>query len=200
MKRYRILVVGILLAIVALSYGCAGSNQYMRPASEEKGLSAPADNESMVVFMRPSGFGFAISSSVFDISDKDETFVGIVSAKKKVAYRTNPGEHMFMVIGETADFMKATLQPGKTYYALVTPRMGAWKARFSLKPVLKSELSSGEFKDWLSTCDFTENTPEAFEWAKHNSPSIRSKRAASWEKWNEKAESDKPTLNSDDCL
>jgi hypothetical protein len=182
-----------------LFYGCAGTNQYMRSVSGEKGLSVPADNESMVVFMRPSGMGFAVSSSVFDISDTGEDLVGIVSAKKRVAYNTKPGEHMFMVIGETADFMRANIKPGKTYYALVTPRMGAWKARFSLNPVSKSELSSIEFKDWLNTCEPTENTPEAFQWAKDNAPSIRTKRAASLVKWNEKPESDKPTLNPDDC-
>jgi hypothetical protein len=200
MKGNRAIAVGILLGIAVLLCGCAGSNQYMRLVSETKELPVPSNNEAMVVFMRPSGLGYAVSSSVFDINDTNEDFVGIVSAKKKVVYKTNPGEHMFMVIGETADFMRANLQSGKTYYALVTPRMGNWKARFSLKPVSKGELSSGEYRDWLNSCELTENTPEAFQWAKDNSPSIRSKRAGSWIIWNAKPESDKPTLNLVDCL
>lgn len=53
----------------------------------------------------------------------------------KVAYHTEPGEHMFMVIAESADFMQATLEAGKTYYAQIVPRPGVWKARFSFRPI-----------------------------------------------------------------
>ena len=49
-------------------------------------------------------------------------FIGILSGKTKVAHLTEPGEKLFMVIGENADFMKATLEAGKTYYALKTEK------------------------------------------------------------------------------
>jgi len=191
---------GILLIVVLSLFGCAGSNQYMKLSVPESVSAVASDNESLVIFMRPSTLGFAISSSVFDINDKDESFVGIVSAKKKVVYRTAPGEHMFMVIGESADFMRANLQAGKTYYALVTPRMGVWKARFSLRPVTKAELGSDQFKTWYADCEFTENTPGAVQWAKDNAESIRSKRVEYQKKWNGKSEADKPAINRDDCL
>jgi hypothetical protein len=197
MKKNRIVVVGVLLIITGIFSGCAGSSKFMKPATGGTDLTVAKDNESIVVFMRPSGLGFAVSSSVFDLGGNDEKFVAIVSAKKKVAYRTNPGKHVFMVIGESADFMNADLQAGKTYYARVTPRMGAWKARFSLKPVSKGELISSEFKEWFNTCELTENTPEAFEWARNNASSIRSKRTEYWDKWDQRT--DKPSLNSDDC-
>lgn len=193
-------VAGILLIVALSLFGCAGSNQYMKPSVQEGAAPVPGDNESLVIFMRPSTMGWAVSSSVFDINDKDESFLGIVSAKKKVVYRAAPGEHMFMVIGESADFMRANLLPGKTYYALVTPRMGNWKARFSLKPLAKSELGSDKFKEWYAACEFTENTPGAFQWAKDNAESIRSKRVEYLKKWNEKPEAGKPVLNPDDCL
>jgi hypothetical protein len=194
--------VGILLIVALSLFGCASSNEYMKPSVQEGAAPVAGDNESVVVFMRPSGEGPVIktSSSVFDINDKDESFLGIVSAKKKVVCRTTPGEHVFMVIGESADFMKASLQAGKTYYVLVVQRMGGWKARFSLKPVTKNELISRQFKTWYADCELTENTPGAFQWAKDNAESIRSKRTEYWKKWNERSEADKPTLNPDDCL
>ena len=77
---------------------------------------------------------FAIQSTVFDVTDDAPRMVGIVSAKTKIAYEVAPGEHHFMVVSEAADFMRADLAAGKTYYALVTPRMGVWRARFSLLP------------------------------------------------------------------
>jgi hypothetical protein len=160
----------------------------------------PVGNEVLVVFMRPSTFGFAISSSVFDIRENSDEFVGIIPAKKKVVYKTTPGEHMFMVIGESADFMKASLQAGKTYYALVTPRMGVWKARFSLQPVSKEQLHSDELKDWIGSCEIVENTEASFQWAKDNAPSIQSKKVEYLKKWDAKPEEEKPLLNPDDGL
>ncbi len=121
-----------LLALLSmfLLAGCAGSSSYMSDVPPERANYTTQPDQALVVFMRPSGFGFAIQSSVFDIVDENPVFVGIVSAKAKVAYYVNPGERRFMVISESADFMDATLEAGKVYYALVTPRMGVWKARF----------------------------------------------------------------------
>ncbi len=98
--------------------------------------------------MRPSAFGGAVQSSVFDVATAENVLVGIISSMAKVAYKTAPGELIFMVVGESADFMGAEVEAGKKYYALVTPRVGVWKARFSLKPMHKDELQSEEFMDW----------------------------------------------------
>jgi hypothetical protein len=177
--------------------GCAGSSKYMKPVLEES-VKLPGYDETLVVFLRPSGMAWAIQSSVFDITSEDNKLVGIVPAKKKVAYKTSAGEHMFMVVGESADFMKAHLAAGKTYYALVTPRMGAWKARFSLKPVHEEQLSSEEFKKWVNGTTYVENTPASFDWARQNAASIQSKREKYIEKWNGKSDGDKPVLDLDD--
>jgi hypothetical protein len=199
MERRYVAVFGLCLALAVFLSGCAGSNKYMRETSDTAVTYTPTGDEAVVVFMRPSGLGFAISSSVFDISkEADNKFVGIVPAKKKVIYKTNPGPHMFMVIGESADFMRADLQGGKTYYALVTPRMGFWKARFSLRPVTQSELATDEFKDWTDSCELVENTEGAHQWAEEHAPSIQSKREEYIIKWNNKADEDKPVLKASD--
>lgn len=140
----------------------------------------------MVTFMRPSGLGFAVQSTVFDVTDGKTAFIAIVSAKTKFALEMEPGEYHFMVVGESADFMRATLEPGKHYYALVTPRMGVWKARFSLKPVTAAELNTEQFTEWFDECRWVENTEQAYQWAVDNRPSILSKQAEYWEKWQSK--------------
>lgn len=185
----------ILFLVLLVFGGCAGSSKYMRKVPLDRTSYAPASGKSLVIIMRPSGFAYAIDSSVFDVSsDSDDTndkLVGIVPAKKKVAYMTEPGEHLFMAVGESADFMKADLKEGKTYYALVTPRMGLWKARFSLKPVRKDQLDSKEFSSWVETCEYIENTEASHHWAKDNWSSIQSKKKGYLEKWNKKSKKDK---------
>ena len=66
----------------------------------------------------------AIQASVYDVTSGAPEFIGIVSNDTKISYMTSPGEHMFMVVGESADFLKASVVEGKTYYTVVSPRMG----------------------------------------------------------------------------
>jgi hypothetical protein len=190
--KYLALVAAVLLS--GLVSGCAGTVKNMEVVPQDKVVTAPAEGKSMIIFMRPSGLGFAIQSSVFEIRDDEPELVGIVAAKKKVAYQLDPGKHLFMVIGESADFMSAELDANKTYYALVTPRMGMWKARFSLKPVHAGELDSEQFHEWLEACEWVANTPASNQWAADNMASIISKQREYYIKWMDKGASERPAL------
>ncbi len=144
-NRFFVTLFCLLLTVT----GCAGPITHMRELLPEQATIEPDPGKALVLFLRPSTFGFAIASSVYELKPDRDEFVGIVPAKRKLTYMTNPGPTRFMVISEAADFMDAELEAGKVYYALVTPRMGVWKARFSLRPVHASELGGEEFKDWL---------------------------------------------------
>ena len=175
---------------------CAGTSDYMSAVPPEKADYKVEPDKAMVVFMRPSGLGFAVQSSVFDITDGTAKFIGIVSAKKKVAHYTTPGQKRYMVIGESADFMGADLSADRVYYALVTPRMGLWKARFSLRPVDSATVNSDEFKDWYGDTEWVEIRPSAKTWASENSASINDKMNDYLPEWLEKSE--KPMLTAND--
>jgi hypothetical protein len=123
-------------------------------------------------------------------------FVGIVPAKRKLVYFADAGATRFMVINEAADFMAADLEAGKTYYAPVTPRMGVWKARFSLQPVTAAELAGSKFTGWYEGCTFIENTPGSQAWAKQHWSDIERKKAKYLPGW--EAKGDKPTLAASD--
>lgn len=182
--RKTIQLVGCLLFAFLLS-ACA--SERMRELADVPPIVAtPQADKATVVFLRPSFFGGAIQSSVFDISDGPVDLVGIVSAGRKIAYGSRPGQRRFMVVGESADFMNADLTPGKTYFARVEPRIGFWKARFTLVPV--SALAS-ELEGELKSCTWVDNTPDSFGWAKENMPSIQEKLSSylpDWEKGSEK--------------
>lgn len=199
MNRYRhsSAVIGALSLL--LLAGCAGSVKHMQVVAPEDVREAPSAGKSMVVFMRPSSFGFGVQSSVFDATDEGKPdLVGIVAAKKKVAYETEPGKRLFMAIGESADFMHADLEAGKTYYALVTPRVGAWKARFSLKPIKADELGSDQFSDWSDACEWVEKSDTSDSWAQANMTSIVTKLNRYYPVWLQKPEDERPRLDPGD--
>ena len=187
-----------LLFIVALSLGlgaCGGAQ--MIKAEQEPVIK---QGESMMVFMRSTIVGSAIAASVYDVSGTDTKFIGVINNGTKIAYPVGAGKHTFMVVSEAADFLEANVLPGRTYYAMVTPRMGMWKARFSFRPVRQNELSGSEFAGWNSGTHFVVNSPETLNWATHNAGDVVSKRMQYWPQWSSKPAADRAaqTLNADD--
>jgi hypothetical protein len=195
----------VLAASLALS-GCVTVSSHMAPSKQTE--YAPAPNKALVIFFRPSRFGGLLQSSVFDSSQagSEPSLVGVVSATTKVAYQAAPGDHTFMVIGESADFAAAHLVAGKTYYVLVEPRIGAFRARYTLEPIHKAEgkysFQSPDFQEWQSGTTFVELAPSALEWFKENKTDIVAKRDEYLPKWLKKDEGDRTqhTIAADDGM
>lgn len=178
-----------LLGFITLTM-CGCSSTLMKRADIQI-MTPPGTQTSRVIFLRESAFGGAIQASIFDASSEDLKFVGVSSTGTKVAYDTIPGIHRFMVVSEAADFMEATLDGGKTYYAMVTPRMGMWKARFSLWPIksdanARHSLQSKAFVGWLELGKFVINTPEGDQWFRANASGIKQKYNAYLPDWKRK--------------
>ena len=192
------------IAVVLLASGCASTKMTVK---SDQRMTTPAADSAQVVFMRSSFFGGAIQASIFEVTSGEPEFIGILSAGTKLAYEVEPGEHVFMVVSEAADFMEANLAGGKIYYSMVTPRMGAWKARFSMHPVRNGapgefQYSSERFQDWLMGTKFVANTPESEAWFKEHLYSIKSKQSEYWAVWQTKSEADlkERTLNPEDGI
>ena len=188
----------LLVAFALLLAACAGQVRNMQEPAAAPPI-APEPGKALVVFMRPSGFGFAIQSSVFEVEDKQSaSLIGILAAKTKLAYQVEPGRRLFMVIGENADFMSANLEANRTYYAQVAPRMGLWKARFALEPVPRKQLDTSDLRGSLEDCRWVQKTAESENWAMSNMASIQSKRAEYYKEWADKPESERPQLLAED--
>lgn len=171
-----------------------GCSSMMKPADNQAIEASPQDS-TQVVFMRSAFMAKAIDASVYDVTGGKTQFIGILSNGTKVAYPTTPGHHTFMVVSEAADFMEADLAPGKTYYSMVIPRMGMWKARFSPWPVArdpKAEYSSqsSDFKDWIADTKLMTNSPKSLSWFESNKTSVESKRVEYWPVWQKKSAAD----------
>ena len=189
MRNRLILLLPVLLA------GCA-SGVTMTP-SEPPTVRA---GDSTVVFMRPSHLGRALVSSVYDVSGPQTRFVGILNFGDKLAMPLKPGEYTFMVIGESADFMQATVDAGKTYYAVITPRYGVVTARFSFRPVRSTQIDGSEFAAWTAATRYVVNSPQAEAWARDNAKDANSKRNEYWPQWNGKPANERlqQTLKAED--
>jgi hypothetical protein len=189
------------LAVLVVALGACSSAGTMVQTQPVQEAPAVKSDEAMVVFMRSSFFGAMIAASVFDVTDPGPAkFIGVMNNSTKIAYPAKPGDRTFMVVSESADFMKANLIAGKTYYAMVTPRMGAWKARFSFRPVRAKELGGDEFKSWYSDTQFVSTTPAGLAWADRNFADVNAKRTSYWADWASKAADERAeqTLNAED--
>jgi hypothetical protein len=176
-----------------LMVGCATPNmKYSVPTTT---VFESRSDKALVYFIRPNQLGWAINAAVYD----DEDFIGFVPYNQKLPYFAEPGRHMFMVVSEAADFMKADIAAGNTYYVQVVPRMGAWRARFSLAPITKEDLKTEKVQKWISNTQLIENKDGADQWAIDNAPSVMQKKTAYLEKWNAKGEAKQPYLKVDDC-
>ena len=202
MKRQFLLC--SLLALSAFMGGCASMSSDMEASKET--TAAPAQGKALVVFFRDSFFGGGIQSELFEMNgpDKEPTFLGFVSSGTKVAYQAEPGDHMFMIESEAADFAAAHLVAGKTYYVMVEPRMGVWKARFSLEPIHKApgkySLQSPDFPKWMSDTKFVEQKPSAMDWYNDNKDDVLTKQKKYWNDWvtDDQGSRDDHTLAADD--
>lgn len=192
MKKFLLSV--LLLALVGFASGCAtGRHTVLDPTTTYEARP----DKALVVIMRPSNFGAAISSSVFDATGDGNQLIAVLGPKEKVAYYCEPGERLFMVIAENADFMEAQLEAGKIYYAIVTPRMGVWKARFSLHPFKANHieeefrLASSHLREWLTDCHFVNPNAAALNYGRDKAADIQTRRSEYTDKWARMIEQDK---------
>ena len=188
----------LVCAMLAVAPAHANSNKLMQPAAQQQAPQLEA-GKAMLVIMRPSYVGGAIAASVYDISGEQTQLIGVLGPKDKIAYQVEPGQHRFMVVAENADFMEATLDAGKTYYAVLRARPGVWKARFSLLPIHATStdqynLQDPEFQKWNTATEWVERTGRTDAWFADNHASIEEKRSDYLVKWERMAPNDKAEL------
>lgn len=180
---------GGLAVALALMSACSIKSSHMTPVTDGPGVVRPSEGKVLVFFTRPSSYGGAIQATIYD----GDMYIGTVSGGTHVAYETTPGTHLFMVIAESADFMRAELLPDKTYYAGVHARMGVWKARFSFVPFNGADVKRG--RDEVEDSRAMVVNEQGRRWASENARSIAEKKRKYLPAWERK--SDQQTLHAD---
>ena len=179
----------LLLLPLAMLSACSIRSAHMTPMAARSGLVRPSEGRALVFFTRPSSYGGAIQATIYD----SDTYIGTVSGGTHVAYETTPGTHLFMVIAESADFMRAELLPDKTYYAGVHARMGVWKARFSFVPFNGSDVERG--RDEVEDSRQVVVNERGQRWAVENARSVAEKKQEYLPAWERKG--NQQTLHAD---
>lgn len=179
------------LAVAALSLLGACASTHMTDVPEGQWVTKPAPGKALIYFVRPTSFGGAVQATLYD----NDAYIGTISANTHIAYQADPGPHMFMVIGESADFMQTNFNAGKTYYAKVQPRMGVWKARFSFVPQ-NGQTTQTEIDQWLKETRQVRVNDEGRQWAKDNADDIKAKKTEYLPKWETKPAEDKQILKA----
>lgn len=180
-------IFSFLVTSVVLT-GCVSKN--MKPDTNQAASAVPADS-SQIIFLRSSSFGGAVEAHLFDATEGDIKFIGSSMQHSKIRHTTKPGKYLFMVTGESADFMEANLAAGKTYYALVTPRHGVMQARFSLHPVTsqshrKHTFLSPHIQATLAKGEFVSVAPTSAAWFESNKETFKSLYKSYIPKWDAK--------------
>ncbi len=188
MKQLRFLLAACALFLV----GCGSTGMKM---ATNQSINKPQEGKAQVVFMRSSFVGGAIDAAVHEVTNDEPEFIGIMANNRKIAVNVEPGFHRFMVTSEAADFVEANLDAGRTYYVVVTPRMGMWSARFSLWPVKngkpgKFTTEDKDFRNTLAKTKLVENTDASYAWFNKNLHKIKSKFAEYIEVWKAKSPED----------
>jgi len=164
----------------------------MTAVAEQDEILVPESDKALIHFLRPSSFGGAIQATLYDGVD----YIGTISANTRVSYEAAPGEHMFMVIGESADFLQAELLEGKVYFATVEPRPGFWKARFSLRP-MNGQVAQEKIDKWMDGTKQVIVDEDGIAWAEQHQEDILKKREKYLPTWHDKPDSGKQILHAD---
>ena len=203
-KAGSILLASVALAIMlCIHYGYGES---IKPFSEAHAASAtvtPMEGKALIVFVRAlSSDATSVDyrrSPVFRLkgSELEPEAIGMLSAKTKLAYQVDPGKHLFMVVGENADFIAAEVLPNKTYYVLVLARVGNRAAIYSLKAVDKQAEDTKDFEELFASSKWIDNAPASLNWAATNMKTIRSTQSEYYRLWAQKPDSERRRLLPD---
>jgi hypothetical protein len=146
----------LLVPVIAASLlACAGSSSYMKKVGSLQAIAVATDRAT-VVFIRPSGLGFAIN---FAILDQQGHWVGDAVSESHFAALLPPGEYMFVAWAENTAALKATLGAGRVYYVQVDPAMGAFSARVFLEALTPRSDDWKKVSGWLKGTNRLEPLP-----------------------------------------
>lgn len=175
-------VVGALLLFLFL-LGCAADGAQPRSVSVTRESFSPRPGQALVVFMRPSLRGSGEVPAIYDITSGEPVAVGIARSRTKLPHHAAPGKRRYMVVEETASFMDAELDAGKTYYVVVDTRSSIAKVDFLLRPVHRGKWTTPEFARWDAATKWVANRAASDDSPKYNMSNARRLQAEYLEEW-----------------
>ena len=181
-----------VVSVLALS-ACAS-----RMMVNQEPIAKP--DEALIVFLRTDEAPGFTSLTLYDITDPEIKFIGMIPPLAKVAYSVKPGRYAFMVLATSTDFMEATVAAGKHYFALVSPDESTAKPRYKFTAVRQADIATAKFIRLESAAPYVAKTPRADEWYSRNTAPVTARREKYFMEWFRKPaqERDAQTLRAED--
>jgi hypothetical protein len=181
-----------LMIVAVLATACVSfPKDRMQPVPANAETKTPLPGKALVYFVRTSQYAGVLPADLYD----DEAYIGSIAFGQYLAYQATPGQRLFMVTGETAEFMPAELLAGKTYYANVGAHLGMWKARFHISPQ-NGNLPQGELNNAMSMSTEVRLAEGGRKWAAENAESVHRLKAEFLPKWEQSGERARHTLQA----
>ncbi len=156
MKKIRLISIVICFMLIFLA-GCKSS---VMMGVQPVNIATLDNNTAMVTFIRSGFVGKAIQFGIWD----SEKWVGVLASDSYIQYKASPGQHLFLARAENWSCVEADLEGGKSYFIIVKPRMGVWKARVVMDPVNKGDdISEEKINKWLTKLHPTAADPAKVE-------------------------------------
>lgn len=186
MRVLRFIAVGSIIIISAALAGCANNKVPMANVAVPKVLAEKDSSKATMVFYWTSFWGTGLQAALYDVTDDDPGFIGVISANEKIAYVAPPGKRRYMVIHNTAHFMDANTSAGRTYYVLVSFRKNnsfvVRPNRFELRPMPAWKLKRRENLDNVKWAESTRATQIWAEKLERDTDRLRREDLVRWQK------------------
>lgn len=177
-----------ILPFLLIISGCSQMSSLMVKDERINTRPVVSSNYATIAFIRPSFHGHILDAAVFMLTDEGEEFVGKVGYEEGVTVYVKPGEHMFMSVDQNINYprlMKAQVEAGKTYYAVVSPN--GWPVIiFSLVPVKNDtsfKFNHANLPEWLDSTDWVRKTSKADEWFNSVKKRVHDARVGAYNDW-----------------
>jgi len=197
--RKTLALLAIALSVFVLPAAPAAAKDKIVTYAEKEGKDVPTagPDESEIVFIRGVVLGGVVAATIYERHDDGSlTFITAVYPKTYAVHKVAPGKHIFAVASEAADFIEVNVSAGKTYPIVVTPRMGVWKARFSLLSAAPGTEFWEKVPTWLEKSTRVSPSAAGPEWFDKNKMSVLEKAGEYWPKWI--AREDRPIVKPED--
>ena len=195
---------------------CLGGCAKMSAVDNSRLVLAPDSGKALVFIARAARPGSpTVGDGVEGISAiyADDQFVGLLAPDTHLAVQLAPGQHIFMVVGEktnflravavgeSPDFVRADLAPDRTYYIKVEPTSTlALESSFSME-AHNGQFTAHDLSAWTRTRQYVVNSRGA-AWAEKRKHQISGLKNHFFPKWeaqiaHDKREAEKHTLRPD---
>ena len=140
-------MVRLLLIPALLASGCSYSMM-----AEVQPPGFVDQKEALVIVYRPTWKGSDREYAVYDSG----TLMGFAVSGTYFEYRCEPGEHLFMQLGQSGQTDKAvmaTLEGGRTYYLRSEVVVGLFTLRLKFDPLRQGSVEMQNLQQELSECE-----------------------------------------------